>query len=244
MFNKRINRSFEEGIMSKKAIVLLSGGLDSVTCLAIAKREGYETYALSFNYGQNHSDELECAAYNAKKFQVVEHRIVKLDPNAFKGSALTDNFEIPKNKPESEIGSSIPITYVPARNTVFLSFALGWCEVLKCYDIFIGVNSVDFSGYPDCTPEFIAEFEKMANIAASITKSTDRKIKIHAPLENMSKKEIILTGIAAGVDYSKTITCYDHTSDGACGECESCILRLRGFKDAGLEDPAVYRSRR
>lgn len=228
--------------MENKAIILLSGGLDSTTVTAIAADRGYEIYALSFDYGQKHKEELEKAALIAEKYNAKKHIIAKCDMTIFGGSALTTDIDIPKNKKENEIGLNIPITYVPARNTVFLSLALAWAETLTCYDIFIGVNAVDFSGYPDCRPEYIESYEKMANIAMSITKESQQSLKIHTPLIKMSKGEIIKAGLKLGVDYSDTITCYDYTEKGACGECEACLLRLSGFRQAGFTDPIKYRN--
>jgi 7-cyano-7-deazaguanine synthase len=223
----------------KKAIILLSGGLDSITCLAIAKDMGYECYAMSFRYGQRHTVELEKAENIAKKMGVKEHIIVDIDLRKFGGSALTEDIEVPKHDSEKELKADIPITYVPARNTIFLSFALGWAEVLKAYDIFIGVNAVDYSGYPDCRPEYIRAYEKMANLATR-EGVEGRKIKINTPLINLSKAEIIKKGIGLGVDYSLTITCYDPIDGKSCGKCDSCLLRLKGFEEAGYKDPIDY----
>lgn len=222
----------------KKAVILLSGGLDSATALAIAKAQGFDCYALSFRYGQRHAIELECATQVAKSQGVVEHRTVTIDLGAFGGSALTDmNLNVPHTagKPDE-----IPITYVPARNTVFLSYALAWAEVLGSTDIFIGVNALDYSGYPDCRPEFIAAYEKMANLA---TKAgvTGNKLTIHTPLIDLTKAQIIQKGLELGVDYGVTSSCYDPAPDGAaCGTCDSCRLRLKGFKEAGSTDPRKY----
>ncbi|PYP88729.1 MAG: 7-cyano-7-deazaguanine synthase QueC [Blastocatellia bacterium AA13] len=225
---------------SKRAVVLLSGGLDSATTLAIASRD-YETYAMSFRYGQRHSIELECAARVASALAVKRHLILDIDLRKMGGSALTDEIEVPKNRPAHEIESGIPVTYVPARNTIFLSYALGWAEVLESEDIFIGVNALDYSGYPDCRPEFIAAFERMANFATKASVEGRMKLKIHAPLIAMSKAEIIRRGIELGVDYSLTHSCYDPNVEGrACGNCDSCQLRLRGFREAGFNDPAPY----
>jgi 7-cyano-7-deazaguanine synthase len=224
----------------KKAVVLLSGGLDSATSAAMAARDGFELYALSFRYGQRHSVELEAAVRVAKAFNVKEHRIVDIDLTCFASSLLDKSMDVPKNRGGAEVSVSIPSTYVPARNTIFLSFALGWAETLGCSDIFIGVNALDYSGYPDCRPEYIAAFEKMANLATKSGVEGVRTI-IHAPLIAMSKKEIIKAGIALGVDYSITHSCYDPSLKGlACGECDSCLLRKKGFEEAGVEDPTVY----
>jgi len=220
----------------KKAVILLSGGLDSITCLAIAKQEGFECYAMSFRYGQRHTIELDKAAEIAKKMGVKEHIIVDIDLRKFGGSALTEDIAVPK---KASSPSEIPITYVPARNTIFLSFALGWAEVLKAYNIYIGVNSVDYSGYPDCRPEYIEAYEKMANLATR-EGVEGRKMKIETPLLSITKGEIIKKGLSLGVDYSLTITCYDPVDGKSCGKCDSCLLRLKGFKDAGIKDPIKY----
>lgn len=223
-----------------KAVVLLSGGLDSTTTLAIAKQLGYELYALSAKYGQRHEIEIEFAKQIAQTFGVRRHSIVEIDLRLFGGSALTDDIEVPKNRTLEELGNEIPVTYVPARNTILLSFAVAWAEVLGSNDIFVGVNAVDYSGYPDCRPEYIEAFERMANLA---TKSAveGKTLKIHTPLINLTKDEIIRRGTELGVDYSLTISCYSPTlNDAACGECDSCILRANGFMKAGLMDPTVY----
>ncbi|MDG2089838.1 MAG: 7-cyano-7-deazaguanine synthase QueC [Gammaproteobacteria bacterium] len=222
-----------------KAVVLISGGLDSATCLAIAKQQGFECYALSFNYGQRHLSELKAAAYLAKNKQVVEHKTIPIDMSGIGGSALTD-FDI--SVPEAELEfDGIPITYVPARNTVFLSYALGWAEVLGADAIFIGVNALDYSGYPDCRPDFIEAFQKMANLATRVGVE-GREIKIETPLIHLSKAQIIQQGITLGVDYSKTVSCYQADQEGkACGRCDSCRLRMKGFLDAGIADPTFYK---
>ncbi len=226
-----------------KAVVLLSGGLDSTTVLAIAQRNGFETYALSFSYGQTHSLELDAAKKVAERFGVREHRIFKLDLGSFLGSALVGDGEIPKHDSfedlDADLKDEIPSTYVPARNTVFLSIALAWAEVISAKAIFIGVNALDYSGYPDCRPEYIKAYEKMANLATKAGVNEPERLVIHAPLIDMSKAEIIRLGISLGVDYSITHSCYDPTPDQkACGRCDSCLLRLRGFEEAGLVDPA------
>ncbi|KMQ51755.1 Queuosine Biosynthesis QueC ATPase [Chitinispirillum alkaliphilum] len=222
---------------NKKAVILLSGGIDSATCAAIAKDEGYQLYGMSFSYGQRHAVELEAAKRTGKFFSIHEHRIISLDPAAFSSNALTDDIEVPKNGNDKD---SIPVTYVPARNTIFLSLALGWAEVLEVNDIFIGVNAVDYSGYPDCRPEFISSFEAMANLATKAAVN-GRKIHIRTPLMNLSKAQIIQTGTKLGFDYSLTHSCYDPSSDGAaCGECDSCLIRKAGFKKAGVKDPTRY----
>ncbi len=224
----------------KKAVVLLSGGIDSTTTLAISKKDGFEPCAMSFNYGQRHVYELE-AARTICEFMEVKHRIeLNIDLRKIGGSALTDNIAVPKDRPEREISGEIPVTYVPARNTIFLSYALGWAEVLGAHDMYIGVNSVDYSGYPDCRPEFIEAFESLANLATKAGVE-GHHITIHTPLINMTKAEIIKTGTDLGVNYALTFSCYDPTPDGfACGRCDSCILRLKGFSQAGLKDPIKY----
>jgi len=220
-----------------KAIILLSGGLDSTTVLAIAKEQGYECYALSFDYGQKQRSELKSSKKISNQFQVIEHRIMQISLNDIGGSALTDkNISIPKYSDSNEI----PITYVPARNTIFLSFALAWAEVIDCQNIFIGVNALDYSGYPDCRPEFIKAFEDMANLATKQSVEGDR-INIMTPLINMSKAEIIQTGLSLGVNYSETTSCYDANANGeACGECDACVLRRNGFNNAKVNDPTHY----
>jgi len=223
--------------MTRKAVVLYSGGLDSTTCLAIAVAEGYEPYALSFAYGQRHKAELQMAEKNAKTMGAVEHLLVDFDLRKIGGSALTSEIEVPK----SGVGDDIPVTYVPARNTIFLSFALGWAEVLGSFDIFIGVNALDYSGYPDCRPEYIAAFENMANLATKAAVEGAGRYTIHTPLIRMTKAEIIRTGLDLGIDYGKTHSCYDPDPDGlACGRCDSCRLRLKGFAEAGAVDPLKY----
>jgi 7-cyano-7-deazaguanine synthase len=227
-------------IAMKHAVVLLSGGTDSTTTLAIAIAQGYATYVLSFDYGQRHSLELEAARRVAKALGAKEHRTAKIDNRIFGGSALTDNVDVPKGRSEKEIASGVPITYVPARNTIFLSCALAWAEVLGAFDIFIGINALDYSGYPDCRPEFITAFENLAKLA---TKSgvEGQRFRIHAPLISLSKAEIIRRGTELGVDFSLTHSCYDPTADGrACGRCDSCQIRLKGFHEAGLPDPIAY----
>ena len=224
----------------KHAVVLLSGGLDSTTTLAIAIAQGFEVHALSFDYGQRHALELEAAQRVANSLRAKEHRVVKIDHAIFAGSALTGDGDIPKNRSEKQIGTGIPITYVPARNTIFLSYALAWAEVLRAMDIFIGVNALDYSGYPDCRPEFIATFEKMANIATK-TGVEGSRFKIHTPLIELSKAEIIRRAIELDVDLSLTHSCYDPTPDGrACGLCDSCQLRRKGFREARVNDPIAY----
>lgn len=227
--------------VSQKAVVLLSGGLDSTTTLAIAADLGFELYALSFDYGQRHQFELEAAKILAEKWNVTQHVIIPLNLAAFGGSALTSEIEVPKHRSQTEMNEGIPVTYVPARNTVFLSVAMGWAESLDASDIFIGVNAVDYSGYPDCRPEFIKSFEQLANLATKSGVEGTRTWKIHAPLIQLTKAEIIRKGTELGVDYGSTHTCYDPDSKGrACGQCDACILRLQGFAEAGLTDTAAY----
>jgi 7-cyano-7-deazaguanine synthase len=222
----------------KRAVVLLSGGLDSATVLAIAKSEGYELYALSFSYGQRHAWELEAAKRVAASIGVAEHRTVAIDLRAFGGSALTDDIAVPKGRTAAEMTGTIPITYVPARNTIFLAYALAWAEVLGANDIYLGVNALDYSGYPDCRPEFISAFEKMANLATKAGVEGRQSLKIHTPLIALSKAEIIRLGRGLGVDYGLTSSCYDPTSDGIpCGQCDSCLLRQKGFRENEIEDP-------
>ena len=215
---------------SKKAVLLLSGGLDSATTGALAKEQGFELYAVSFRYGQRHSQELESSVKVAQMLEVKEHKIADIDLRLFGGSALTDDIDVPKNRDEASMSTNIPITYVPARNTIFLSYALGWAEVLGAYDIFIGANSVDYSGYPDCRPEYIDAFEKMANLATAAAVEGRGKFHIRRPLISMTKAQIIKEGMRLGVDYGKTISCYDPTPEGKpCGYCDSCILRAKIF---------------
>jgi 7-cyano-7-deazaguanine synthase len=224
------------------AVVLLSGGLDSTTVLAIAKAGGFTPYALSFRYGQRHSVELESARRVAETQGVARHVVAEIDLRAFGGSALTDDIEVPKHERADDLGDGIPVTYVPARNTVFLAFALAYAEVIGSADIFIGVNALDYSGYPDCRPQYIAAFETMANLATKAGVE-GRRVTIHTPLIAMTKAEIIRTGLAIGVDYGLTSSCYDPTPAGdACGHCDSCLLRLKGFAEAGARDPITYQA--
>jgi 7-cyano-7-deazaguanine synthase len=226
--------------MQKKAVVLYSGGLDSATCLTMAADMGFRPYAISFSYGQRHSFELDVAKANAKRMGAAEHLVVEFDLRLMGGSALTADIDVPKQG----VGSSIPVTYVPARNTIFLSFALGWAEVLGAFDIFIGVNALDYSGYPDCRPEYIAAFETMANLATKAGVEGSGGFHINAPLISMTKAQIIAAGVALGVDYGLTHSCYDPSPSGlSCGLCDSCRLRLKGFAEAGLQDPLTYISR-
>lgn len=226
----------EENNQAKSAVILLSGGLDSITVLALAKQQGYLCYALSFDYGQRHNAELAAAKNIAQHYQVIEHKIIKLGLDSIGGSALTDqNIEVPTSP---QLG--IPVTYVPARNTIFLSFALGWAEVLDAHDVFIGVNAVDYSGYPDCRPEFINAFQDMANLATKAGVEGHR-IKIHAPLIKLSKSEIIKQGLELGVDYAQTVSCYSADEQGrACGHCDACRLRAAGFANLGVADATLY----
>lgn len=228
----------------KRAVCLLSGGLDSSTCLAYAKREGFACYALSFNYGQRHQWELHSAARVAAHLGAVEHKIVPLDLRAIGGSALTADIAVPKARSGEEIGRGIPVTYVPARNTIFLSVALAWAEVLGSTDIFIGVNALDYSGYPDCRPEYIAAFTAMANLATKAGVEGTTQLKIHTPLSTLNKAGITRLAAELGVDFSLTLTCYDPDSHGrSCGQCDACQLRLKGFAEAGLIDPIPYQER-
>ncbi|MBI5583927.1 MAG: 7-cyano-7-deazaguanine synthase QueC [Deltaproteobacteria bacterium] len=226
---------------AKKAVVLSSGGVDSTTVMAIARSEGYEIYSLSFHYGQRHSRELEAAEGVAKALGVKEHLIIHVDLGQIGGSALTDATPVPKGRAAEEMQREIPVTYVPARNTIFLSLALAWAEVLGAEDIFIGVNAVDYSGYPDCRPEYIEAFERMANLATKAGVEGRLRVRIKTPLIHLSKADILRRGRALGVDYGLTHSCYDPASDGgACGLCDSCLLRKKGFQEAGMEDPTRY----
>ena len=226
-----------------RAVVLLSGGIDSTTTLALAHRDGFAVYALTFRYGQRHEQEIEAARRIARAFQVAGHEIVEFDLRRFGGSALTADIAVPKDRTASEMRADIPVTYVPARNTIFLSFALAWAETLGAYDIFIGVNALDYSGYPDCRPEYIAAFQQLADLAtrAGVERRGRRRLQIHTPLIQLSKKDIIATGLSLGVNYGLTVSCYDPAPDGAaCGRCDACLLRLKGFAEAGSEDPIRY----
>jgi 7-cyano-7-deazaguanine synthase len=220
-----------------KAVCLLSGGLDSSTCLGVARRDGFECYTLSFDYGQRHRVELEAAARIAEHFGVREHRVAQIDLRAFGGSALTADIAVPKDS----LAPGIPITYVPARNTIFLSYAMAWAEVLECSDIFIGVSAIDYSGYPDCRPEFIAAFEHMANLATKAGVEGKTLLRVHTPLSKLGKSEIVKLGTLVGVDFALTHSCYDPDRRGhPCGHCDSCLLRLKGFREAGMRDPLPY----
>ena len=229
-------------VSAPPAVVLLSGGLDSATVLAIAQRDGYDVSALSFRYGQRHAVELDAAARVAKQFGVRRHEVIAIDLRAFGGSALTADIPVPKDRSEEEIGGVIPITYVPARNTIFLSFALAFAEVTGARDIFIGVNALDYSGYPDCRPEFVNAFERLANVATKAAMESGGGFRVHAPLLHLRKSGIITLGLSLGVDYSLTSSCYDPSPEGdACGRCDACVLRLKGFEEAGAADPIRYR---
>lgn len=226
---------------AKKAVVLSSGGIDSTTVMAIAREAGYSIFSLSFNYGQRHCFELEAARKVARYFEVADHMIIDLDLRKIGGSSLTDEIDVPKKRNESEINAGIPVTYVPARNTIFLSFAMAWAEVLEAGNIFIGVTAVDYSGYPDCRPEYIHAFEKMANLATKAGVENKIKLSIETPLINLTKAEIITLGNKLGIDYSITHSCYDPSPEGlACGTCDSCIFRKKGFIESGVEDPTKY----
>jgi 7-cyano-7-deazaguanine synthase len=226
-----------------KAVVLLSGGLDSTTTLAIALHEGFEVYGLSFRYGQRHSAELAAAKRVAERLGASRHVIAEIDLRIFGGSALTSEIAVPKDRTLDEMGEGIPITYVPARNTIFLSFALAWAETLGASDIFLGVTAIDYSGYPDCRPEFIAAYERMANLATRAGVEGQQHLTIHTPLIALTKAQIIERGLTLGVDYSMTLTCYDPSAAGeACGSCDACLLRLKGFAELGQTDPARYQS--
>ncbi len=228
-------------VPKKPAVVLLSGGLDSATVAAIAAAEGFRVNALSFAYGQRHSFELEAARRVAASLGVAQHRIATIDLRVFGGSALTDNIDVPKGRDSAEMEHGIPVTYVPARNTIFLSFALAWAEVLSASDVFIGVNALDYSGYPDCRPEFIHAFETMANLATKAGVEGRQRLVIHTPLMQLTKAQIIRRGMDLGVDYNLTSSCYDPAPDGKpCGQCDSCFLRRKGFRENGIDDPLPY----
>ena len=225
----------------KNAVVLLSGGLDSTTTLAIAQRKNFEPYAISFRYGQRHEHEIDAARSIAEKMNVRRHVVCAIDLRQFGGSALTDDLDVPKSSSVEQIGEGIPITYVPARNTIFLSFALAFAETLEASDIFIGVNALDYSGYPDCRPEYIRAFQDMANLGTKAGVESNAPITIHAPLIDMTKAQIIRRGLELGVDYGLTTSCYDPATDGAaCGHCDACLLRLRGFAENNVKDPIPY----
>lgn len=226
----------------RKAVCLLSGGLDSATCLAVARRDGFASYALSFDYGQRHIFELEAARRVAESLGAMDHRVARIDLRMFGGSALTAGIDVPKHRSAAEMDAGIPVTYVPARNTIFLSFAMAWAEVLGAADIFLGVNAVDYSGYPDCRPEFVAAFETMANLATKAGVEGTTKLKIHTPLLSLTKAGIISLGLSCGVDYGLTHSCYDPAPDGRpCGACDSCLLRAKGFAEAGVRDGLLDR---
>jgi 7-cyano-7-deazaguanine synthase len=226
-----------------KAVVLLSGGIDSTTTAAIVLEQGFDAHALTFRYGQRHQSELDAARRVAGRLGISRHIVLDIDLKSFGGSALTSDIAVPKDTPMDQIGARIPVTYVPARNTIFLSFALAWAEVLSASDIFLGANALDYSGYPDCRPEYIAAFQAMANLATRAGVEQGRRLTIHTPLISLSKREIIERGLALGVDYGMTLTCYDPSPEGlACGRCEACLLRLKGFQELGMNDPARYQT--
>jgi 7-cyano-7-deazaguanine synthase len=226
----------------KKAVCLLSGGLDSATCLGVARRDGFDCYALSFDYGQRHAVELDAAARVAAFFHAAEHRFAKIDLRIFGASALTADLSVPKHDSVDQIGEGIPVTYVPARNTIFLSFAMAWAEVLESSDVFIGVNAIDYSGYPDCRPEFIAAFEQMANLATKAGVEGRTHLRVHTPLAHLNKAGIVRLGAEVGLDFALTHSCYDPEEGGrSCGKCDSCLLRRKGFSEAGIPDPLKYR---
>lgn len=226
---------------SSAAVILLSGGIDSATALASAKQDGFRCYALTFDYGQRHRHEIDAAKRVALALGVSGHVVATIDLRVFGGSALTANIAVPKNRSADEIGQEIPVTYVPARNTIFLSFALAYAEILESQDIFIGVNAIDYSGYPDCRPEYIEAFQKMASLATKAGVEKRQVLTIHTPLISMTKAEIIRTGTELGVDYALTLSCYDPSGEGnSCGHCDSCLLRKKGFAEAGLPDPTAY----
>ena len=236
-------RQRDENVAKKPCVVLLSGGLDSTTTLAIAISEGYEPSALTFRYGQRHEVEIDAARDVASTFGVANHIVATIDLRVFGGSALTSDEAVPMDRDLNEMGEGIPVTYVPARNTIFLSFALAYAEVLGASDIFIGVNALDYSGYPDCRPEYLEAYENMANLATRAGVEGGQRLRIHAPLLSLTKSDIIKRGMELGVDYSRTITCYDPAKNAAaCGHCDACLLRLKGFAEAGLVDPAAYHS--
>jgi 7-cyano-7-deazaguanine synthase len=229
-------------VLERRAVILLSGGIDSATTLAIAQAQGFTCYALSFRYGQRHVYELEAARRIAEKSGVAKHVIVDFDLRAFGGSALTDDIDVPRNRSEEEMASGIPLTYVPARNTIFLSFALAWAETLNASDLFLGVNALDYSGYPDCRPEYIAAYQQMANIATAAGVEGRQHLTIHTPLIHYNKADILRKGLELGVDYALTSSCYDPAPDGAaCGTCDACLLRLKGFAEIGIPDPSLCR---
>ncbi len=225
----------------RSAVVLLSGGVDSTTTLAIARARGFVPFALSFSYGQRHAAELEAARRVAAALGVARHEILAFDLRAFGGSALTADLAVPKDRAPEAMAREIPLTYVPARNTIFLAFALAWAETLGASDVFIGVNSLDYSGYPDCRPEYIEAFRRMADLATKAGVEGRQRLAIHTPLIRMTKGEIIRAGLELGVDYGLTLSCYDPAPAGACGRCDACVLRLKGFAEAGARDPAPYR---
>lgn len=236
-------REHEAGLTPRPIVLLLSGGLDSTTMLALVSSQGHAVHAMTFRYGQRHALEVDAARRSAAHYKVVRHVIADIDLRIFGGSALTGDADVPKDRETAELASGIPITYVPARNTIFLSFALAWAEVLHARDIFIGVNAVDYSGYPDCRPEYIRAYERMANLATRAAVEDGEHVRIRTPLLDLSKREIIAMGHRLGVDFAMTTSCYDPSADGsACGHCDACLLRLRGFAESRLSDPVTYRS--
>jgi 7-cyano-7-deazaguanine synthase len=239
--HEKAQRNRKKTLTPMKSVVLLSGGLDSTTTLALAQKAGFDLFCLTFDYGQRHLVELDRARDIARHFGAMDHQIIKIDLRQFGGSALTDSIDVPTDRNQEDMHSEIPITYVPARNTIFLSFCLAYAEVKEANDIFIGVNAVDYSGYPDCRPEFISAFETLANLATKAGVEGKDSLKIHTPLIELSKAEIIQKGLNLGVDYAMTHSCYDPAEGGiSCGVCESCQLRLKGFQEAGIEDPIKY----
>src|SRR5262245_40337406 len=224
------------------AVVLLSGGIDSTTAMAMARRDGFSLHALTFEYGQRHAAEIESARRVARARGALRHVVVSFDLRLFGGSALTGDIDLPRDRRAADMASDIPVTYVPARNTIFLSFGLAWAETLGASDVFVGVNALDYSGYPDCRPEYIEAFQRMADLATRAGVEGRQRLRIHTPLIGMTKAEIIRTGVALGVDYGLTLSCYDPGPGGACGHCDACLLRLRGFAEAGQKDPVAYRS--
>jgi len=233
----------KNGSVKKKAVILLSGGLDSTTVLAIARDQDYRCFCLSFDYGQRQATELERARTNAARLGAADHLILQIELDKIGGSALTSTIEVPKNRSFAEMESSVPVTYVPGRNTIFLSYALSWAEVIGANDIFIGINALDFSGYPDCRPEYLQAFERLANLATRAATEEGRRFALHAPLMHLTKKEIIERGTSLGVDYATTHSCYDPDKQGrACGVCDACRLRLKGFAEVGLHDPIPYQT--
>ena len=234
---------YNYGMTQRNAVVLLSGGMDSAVTAAVAREQGFRIHALSFRYGQRHAVELEAARRVAAAVGVVRHAVLEIDLRAFGGSALTAEIDVPKDRPLEAIGAGVPTTYVPARNTIFLSFALGWAETLGAFDLFIGVNALDYSGYPDCRPEYLAAFQRLADLATRAGIEGAGRFIVHAPLLMLSKGDIVARGRELGIDFGVTLSCYDPAPDGAaCGHCDACVLRLKGFREQGLDDPARYQA--